>query len=45
MANVRALLHTPDHIIPFAVVPIGYPAEHPIAADRYDRGRVHFDCW
>ncbi|MFH0914882.1 MAG: nitroreductase family protein [bacterium] len=45
VANVRALLDLPDHIIPFAVVPIGYPAEHPAPAERFDARRIHNDRW
>jgi nitroreductase len=45
VANVRSLLSLPEHIIPLAVIPIGYPAEHPAALDRYDAGRVHIDRW
>ena len=45
VANVRAVLGLPDHIIPFAVIPIGYPAEHPAPADRFDARRIHNDRW
>ena len=43
--NVRALFGLPEHVVPFAIVPLGYPAERPEPADRYDRGRVHIDRW
>ncbi len=45
VAKVRAILGLPDHIIPLATVPIGYPAAHPAPADRFDPGRVHIDHW
>ncbi len=45
MRPIAAALRLPAHIVPFAVVPIGYPAEHPAPVDRYDPGRVHFDRW
>jgi nitroreductase len=45
MARVRAALGLPDGIIPFAVVPIGYPAEQPAPVNRYHAGRVHLDHW
>ncbi len=41
----RALLGLPDHIVPLALVPMGYPAEESGPADRFDSGRVHFDRW
>lgn len=43
VAGVREALSLPDHVVPFAVVPIGYPAEHPGPADRFDRERISID--
>jgi nitroreductase len=41
----RRLLNIPEHVIPFALVLVGYPAEHKKPADRYDESRVHANCW
>ncbi len=35
----------PEHVIPFALIPIGYPAEHKTPNNNYDPARVHFDQW
>ena len=43
--KLRELLGAPEHIVPFSVVPIGYPGEHPVPADRFDPQRVHRDRW
>lgn len=43
--RLRDLFGPPDDVIPFAVISIGYPAENPGSADRYDPGRVHLDKW
>jgi nitroreductase len=43
VAGVRGVVGLPDSLVPFAVVPIGYPAEHPAAADRFDSGRISLD--
>jgi nitroreductase len=43
VARVSRVFGLPGNIIPFAVVPMGYPAEHPTAADRFDPARVHVD--
>lgn len=45
VVRVRAALNLPDEIVPFAVVPVGYPAEEPVSVDRYDSRRIHFDRW
>jgi len=45
VAQLRALFGVPDHIVPFAVVSIGYPAEDPGPVDRFDSSRVHLDRW
>ena len=44
--GIRGLLGIPDHVMPFAIVPVGWPAERKEpAADRYDEARVHRDRW
>ncbi len=42
---IRELFALPEAIVPFAVVPVGYPAEKPAPADRFDASRVHHDHW
>jgi len=43
--GVRALLGIPEDVVPFAIVPVGHPAEHKGPSDRYDLGRVHIERW
>ena len=43
--SLRRLLGLPENVIPFALVPVGYPAEHREPAHRYDNSRVHRGCW
>ena len=43
--NFRKLLDLPPHVIPFALTPVGYPAEKSELKCRYDESRVHFDRW
>ena len=42
---LRKLLKLPEHIEPFCVIALGYPAEQKGAADRYKQGRIHNDGW
>jgi nitroreductase len=42
---LRDLLHIPQHIVPFALIPIGYPAETKETPSRYDASRVHYNTW
>lgn len=42
---LRQLLGIPEHIVPFALVPFGDPAESKGPAERYDPGRVHRNQW
>lgn len=42
---VREVLNVPDGLVPFALVPVGEPAEQPKLEDRYDPSRVHRDGW
>ncbi len=45
VAGLRRLVGLPQHVIPLALIPIGYPAEDKPPADRYDTSRVHQDGW
>jgi nitroreductase len=45
IAGVRALFGLPEHVVPFAIVPVGYPAEYPGPAQRFDPNRIHLDRW
>jgi nitroreductase len=45
VAGLRSLLGLPEHIVPLALVPIGYPAETKPSGSRYDPERVHRNGW
>jgi nitroreductase len=41
----RRLLRLPEHVTPFALVVLGYPAAPPRAVDRFQEDRVHRNGW
>jgi nitroreductase len=43
--GLRRLLDAPGHVVPFAVVAVGHPAQRKPPSDRYDPARVHHDSW
>jgi len=43
--GARRLLGVSQEIVPFALVPVGWPAEQKPPADRYDAARVHHERW
>ncbi len=43
--NLQLLLKLPENIIPFSLLPLGFPAETKETADRYDASRVHENGW
>lgn len=45
VAGLRKLLGIPEDVIPFSLVPVGYPAEKKPPADRYKEERVHHNQW
>jgi nitroreductase len=45
VVGMRKLLGIPDHVIPFALIPIGYPVAPVPRANRYDPSRIHRDRW
>jgi nitroreductase len=45
VARFQELLGLPAQVIPLALVPIGFPAEHLPSASRFNASRVHRDRW
>jgi nitroreductase len=45
VAYLRKILHIPEQIMPFALIPVGYPAETKEALQRYEDVRVHWEQW
>jgi nitroreductase len=43
--SFEAWLGLPANIIPFAIIPIGYPAETKPKIDRFDSAKVHTKRW
>lgn len=46
--NVKFVSDTfklPAGIVPFSIVSLGYPAEHPEIKDRFSESRVHHNTW
>jgi nitroreductase len=43
--NFRKLLNIPGEVIPFAFIPLGYPAQEAGRVDRYREDRVHYERW
>lgn len=42
---MRKLLSLPTHIIPFALISLGYPAEIKPGEERYNTSRIHQNKW
>jgi len=45
VAGLRQLFNIPEEVVPFALVPIGYPAEHKEPENRYREDRIHLNKW
>lgn len=45
MDGLRKLLGIPQHIVPFSLIPIGYPNESKQPDDRFDSAKVHHNRW
>lgn len=43
--GMRKLVGLPDAVIPFCIVPVGFPAVSKPKPDRFDRLRVHRNVW
>ncbi|MHA1907481.1 MAG: nitroreductase family protein [Candidatus Thorarchaeota archaeon] len=42
---VRDSFGMPGHVVPFAALAIGHPAEEKPGVDRYEEDLVHYDSW
>lgn len=45
MAPVKKTLGLPPTVVPYAVVPIGYPSTENNPKDKWDPARVHYNKW
>lgn len=45
MEPVRQALGLPATVVPYCVVPIGYPAGDEQPKDKWDPSRIHYDKW
>jgi len=43
--GMKKLLGLPENIMPLALVPLGYPAEHKPLTDRFDESRIRYNKW
>ncbi len=44
-AVLSELLGLPEHVVPFALISLGYPAEEKKQPDRFTPSKVHFNQW
>lgn len=42
VAKIRELLELPDSIVPFAIIPVGYPKAATTAKDKWDEDKVSY---
>ena len=45
MAPIKKALALPPTVVPYAVVPIGYPSTENSPKDKWDPARVHYNRW
>ncbi|MFA6450482.1 MAG: nitroreductase family protein [bacterium] len=45
IANFKKLFDLPDHIMPFALIPVGHPGEEKLPKGRFDASRIRYNKW
>jgi nitroreductase len=45
LIDIRSVIEIPDHLVPFALLPVGYSAKTPPPKEAADLRRAHFDQW
>lgn len=43
--GIKRILSLPSNIIPFSLLPMGWPAESKEPNNRFDPSRIHYDRW
>lgn len=43
MQKVKDILGIPEHLQPFAIIPLGYPINETKQQNRYDPSRIHYE--
>jgi len=43
--HVRRLLELPDHVSPFSIIPVGYPAGDEQPKNKFRPDRIHWEKW
>ncbi|HHV71098.1 MAG TPA: nitroreductase family protein [Clostridia bacterium] len=43
--GMRKLLGIPDHVVPVALIALGYPAEHKEPANRFNPNKIRYNKW
>jgi nitroreductase len=43
--SFKTWLGIPDNLVPFAIIPLGYPAEDKPKSEGFDPSRVHLNRW
>jgi len=44
-SGIRKIFHLPDHVQPFSLISIGYPAEEKPVPQRFKPERIHKNTW
>ncbi|MDD5255393.1 MAG: nitroreductase family protein [Candidatus Omnitrophica bacterium] len=45
IAYIKQQFALPEQIVPFAIVPVGYPLDEMAPSNRYNGSRVHYESW
>lgn len=45
ISELQNLFNLPEYVVPISLVSLGYPAEYPVAEERYKTEKVHFNKW
>lgn len=43
ISSMKELFGIPDDIIPFNIIAVGYPKTEPVAVDRFDPSKIHYN--
>lgn len=45
ITGVHKLFKLPEHVKPFSIISVGYPAEKKVLPERFKKERIHYESW
>jgi len=45
ISKMKAFIGIPKNIVPMSLISLGYPGEHKLKENRFNKSRIHYNMW